>query len=259
MNNNKKKKDITENMKRDYVTNKLLLVFTLAFALLLLFTNIGRMMKSTVSYMTAWNIAKIASGISVAIVVAGIIMLIVEKAKGIDTRFKLLSGKNITVVGVIFAICSVALSLVFSSDMLMLLYVFIPALVVLYIIFYSYPRDFFMIALSVILSGVAIWLLISDLVNSADIAILAIAAAIIVILAIFTIIAQVKGGTIKLFGREVTLFRDGAKYALTYLTYLLSVMLLVAAFLAFDLAIYFVFGLIGYILLIGVYYTVKLI
>ena len=246
-------------MKRDYVTNKLLLVFTLAFALLLLFTNIGRMMKSTVSFMTAWNIAKIASGVSVAAVIAGISMLIVEKAKGIDTKFKLFSGKNITVVGAVIAICSIALSLVFSSSMLMLLYVFIPALVVLYIVYYSYPRDFFMIALSAILSGAAIWLLISDIVNSADGLILGIAAAVIVILAIFTVIAQINGGVVKLFGREVTLFRDGAKYALVYLTYLLSVMLLVAAFLAFDLAIYFIFGLIGYILLIGVYYTVKLI
>ncbi len=259
MKNNKQKKEITETVKKDYVTNKLLLVFTLAFALLLLFMNIGRMMKSTATYMTAWNIAKIASGISCALVLAGIVMLIVEKVKGLDTKYKLLSGKNITVAAAIIALCSTALSLVFSSSMLMLLYVFVPAIVVLYIVYYSYQRDFFMIALSSILSGAAIWLLISDIVNSADSLILAIAALVILVLAVITVVAQVRGGKIKLFGRELTVFRDGAKFALVYLTYILSLMLLVAAFLAADLAIYFIFGLVGYILLIGVYYTVKLI
>ncbi len=259
MKENKQKKEITETVKKDYVTNKLLLVFTLAFALLLLFTNIGRMMRSTATYMAAWNIAKIVSGISIALFVCGIIMIIVEKAKGIDTKYKLLAGKNISVAAAVIALCSIALSFVFSSSMLMLIYLFLVSFVVLYIVYYSYPRDFFMIVLSSILSGTAIWLLISDIVNSADAIILSVVGVLIVLLAVFTVFVQVKGNKFKLFGREFNPFHSDAKFTLVYLSYVLSLLILAAAFLVADLAVYFAFGLIGYILLIGIYYTVKLI
>ena len=259
MKDNKTKKEITETTKKDYVTNKLLLVFTLAFAVLLFFTNISRMMRSTTSFLTAWNITKIVSGVFIALFVVGIIMLIVERAKGIDTKYRLLSGKNISIASAIIAILSLALAIVFSPATLSLIYVFVPALVVLYIIYYSYQREFFMVALSSILSGVGIWLVRSDIVNSADNLVLIAVAVLVVILAAFTVAVQVGKGNIKLFGREVSVFKSGARYALIYLTYILSLLLLVAAFLAPDLAIYFIFGLIAYIVITGIYYTVKLI
>ena len=257
--NNKTKKEVTEATKKDYVTNKLLLVFTLAFAVLLFFTNISRMMRSTTSFLAAWNITKIASGVFIALFIVGIIMLIVERAKGIDTKYRLLSGKNISIASAIIAILSLALAIVFSPTTLTLINVFIPALVVLYIIYYSYQREFFMVALSAVLSGICIWLVKSDIVNSADMLVLAIAAIAVVILAAFTIAIQLGKGTLKLFGREVEVFKSGARYALIYLTYILSLLLLAAAFLAPDLAIYFIFGLIAYIVITGIYYTVKLI
>ncbi len=259
MKDNKAKREVTETVKKDYVTNKLLLVFTLAFALLLFFTNISRMMKSTTSYLTAWNITKITSGVFIALFVVGIIMLIVERAKGIDTKYRLLSGKNISIASAIIAVVSTALAIVFSSTTLTLIYVFIPALVVLYIVYYSYQREFFMVALSSILSGVGIWLFKSDIVNSADMFVLIAVAVLVVLLAAFTIAVQVGKGSLKVFGREVSVFKSDAKYTLIYLTYLLSLLLLAAAFLAPDLAIYFIFGLIAYIVITGIYYTVKLI
>lgn len=246
-------------MKRDYVTNKLLLVFTLAFALLLLFTNIGRMMKSTTTFMLAWNITKILAVASIALFVAGIVMIFVEKAKKINVSCKLLAGKNIAVASFIIAACSTSLSLIFSSTMLLILYVLIPAIVVLYIVFYSYPKDFFMIVLSSILAGAGIWLIMSDVVISADIFVLAISAALIVLLAVFTVWAQIAGCKIKLFGKGFSPFKPDTKYTLVYLTYVLSLLLLAAAFLAADIAIYFIFGLVAYILITGVYYTIKLI
>lgn len=246
-------------MKRDYVTNKLLLVFTLAFVLLLFFTNVGRMMKSTTTYMLAWNMTKVVSVAAIALFVVGIVMIFVEKAKGKDVTCKLLAGRNVAVASFIIAACTGALALIFSGTMLMILYVLIPAIVVLYIVFYSYPKDYFMIVLSSILAGCGIWLLISDVVITADIYALAASAAAIIILAIFTVCANIGGGKIKLFGREFSPFKQDTKYALVYLTYVLSLLLLAAAFLAADIAIYFIFGLIAYILITGVYYTVKLI
>lgn len=246
-------------MKKDYVTNKLLLVFTFAFALLLFFANIGRMMKNITTFMLSWNITKVVACVGAGLFVVGIIMLIVEKAKGRNTKYRLLSGKNISVVSAVIAITAAALSFIFSPEMLTLLYIFIPALVVLYIVYYSYQREFFMTALVSILGGVSIWLLMSDLVNTGDKFIFAVVEILLVLLAVFTIVANVRGGKFSLFGREIAFFKADAKYALAYIAHALSILLLAAAFFFPALAIYFIFALVAYILITGIYFTVKLI
>ena len=259
MKENKSPKDAAMYRKKDYVTNKLLLVFTLAFALLLLLMNVGRMMKSTATFMTAYTVVKIVAVAAVVLVAAGIVMIITEHSKKKDMSYRLFSGKNVTVAALFVAICAIALSLVFSQSMLMLLYIFVPAVVVLYIIYYSYQREFFLIALSCIIGGIGIWLLGSDLVNTKDVFAIAGAAALVILTAGFALWAQLGKGKIKLFGRELAVFKADARYGIIYLTCLLVLMLLAAAFLAPDLAMYFVFALIAYIVLTGVYYTVKLI
>lgn len=259
MNENKSPKDAAMYRKKDYVTNKLLLVFTFAFALLLLLMNIGRMMKSTTTYLAAYTTVKVVVALAVAVAIVGIVMMIVEHIKKRDMSYRLFCGKNITVGAVFVAICAIALSLVFSQEMLMLLYIFVPAVVVLYIIYYSYQREFFMIALSCTIGGIGVWLLRSDLVNSSDMLVLSLSAVAVALCAALTVWAHCGGGKIKLAGRELTLFKKDARYGIVYLTFILVLMLLAASFLAADLAIYFVFGLIGYIVLTGVYYTVKLI
>lgn len=246
-------------MKKDYVTNKLLLVFTFAFAILLFFVNIGRMMSSIKTFKLAQKITGISAWVGIGLLAVGIAVFIIERVLKADTRYRLLSGKNIFVVSAVFTLAALLLNYRFWSDTLTLIYIFIPALVVLYIVYYSYQREFFMIALSTILSGVAIWLVMSDLIISGDILILAAVEAVILILAIITIIAHIRGGKFRLFGRELTLFKQDAKYALSYIASALSVLLLAAAFFFPAYALYFIFALIGYILLTGIYFTIKLI
>lgn len=247
------------NKKNDYVTNKLLLVFTLAFALILLLMNISRMMKSTATYLAAITLTKVSAIVAGAAVVLGIVMMIIEHSKKTDTSLKLFSGKNITIGALFVAICLFPLTQVFRAETLTLLYIFVPSVIVLYIIYYSYPREFFMITLACIVGGIGIWLLRSDVINSKDMLALIGAAAVIVLEALFTVWAQLGGGKISLFGRELSPFKKDARFGIVYLTFALVLALLAASFLAADLAIYFIFGLIAYIVIVGVYYTVKLI
>ena len=99
----------------------------------------------------------------------------------------------------------------------------------------------------------------SDLVNTKDVLAIAGAAAAVVLTAAFALWAQLGKGKVKLFGREFAPFKSDARYGIVYLTCLLVILLLAAAFLAPDIAMYFVFALIAYIVLTGIYYTVKLI
>ena len=259
MKDNNMSKGAADNKKKDYVTNKLLLVFTFAFALLMLLMNVGRMMKSTATFMGAYTAVKVVAVVAAVATVAGIVMMIVERVKKADVKYRLFAGKNVTLCAFFLAICAAALSIVFSQSMLMLLYIFVPAVVALYIIYYSYQREFFMIAASSIIGGTGIWLLGSELINSGDMLVIIASAVAVVILAAFTVWANIGKGKIKLFGRELCPFKSDARYGIVYLTYVLVLMLLAAAFLAADIAIYFVFGLIAYIVLLGVYYTIKLI
>lgn len=257
---NRERKEVTETMKRDYVTNKLLLVFTLAFVLLLAFTNIGRVMRSVdSSYKLVWDITKVATGVFAALFLCGIARIFYEKARGIDTKYRLLSGKNIALASAFFAICMLPIALTFNPKVLNILYVFVPAVVVLYIVYYSYQREFFMIALSSAIGGVGIWLVHSSLVNALDKFIVIAVGLAMVLLIAFTVVAQLGNGILRMFDREFVFFKPGTRYALVYLTYFLVLALIAAAFLAGDIAMYFVYGLIAYLVLIGIYYTVKLV
>lgn len=256
---NSPKDNITNAKKNDYVVNKLLLVFTIAFALILFLMNIGRMMKSTATYVGALTATRILAVLSVAGLIFGIILAIVEHARGKDTRCKLMKGKNIAVVSAFIAVVAGALSLVYNPTMLFVLYVFIPAVVVLYIVYYSYPREFFMIALASALGGIGIWLMVYGVVGKSSGLLLSLVAAAIVLLAVFTVLAHTGKGKIKLFGREFTPFKSDARYGIVYLSFILVLAVLAASLLAADIASYFVFGLIGYIVIVAIYYTIKLI
>lgn len=238
---------------KDYVTNKLLLVFTLAFAVLLFVLNISNAMHS-IHMATALTVTRIVAIAGVAVLILGIGMACGEKAKKKDMSLKLFRGSHVAISGAFIAVCAGALSFAFLPEMITLLYICIPALVVLYIIRTTYPREFFFIALASVVGGLGIWLVGSEFINR-DVVVLAAVAAVIIILAVLTIIAQAGKG--KIGKKEI--FKNDAKYAIVYLSYVLVLLLLAASFLALDLTFYFVLGIVAYIVLIGIYYTVKLI
>ena len=66
--------------KQDYATNKLLLIFTVAFGFIIYFMNIGRAMKDIRTYVPAWDGVKLAVWIGVGAIVLGIIIAVVERS-----------------------------------------------------------------------------------------------------------------------------------------------------------------------------------
>jgi len=259
LNNNKSAKDIEQIKKQDYATNKLLITFTLAFGFIIFFMNIGRMMKDIRTYISAQDIVKTSVWVAVGIVAAGIIVAVIERAVKRNTKYKIFTGVNIAAVAAFFALCAAFLGYYsFTPETLTLLYIFIPAIVVLLIIFHSYQREFFMLSLASAIGGIGIWLIGSGIVSDPNKVVILVYAAVAVLAAI-TVWAQAGKGTIKLFGKKLEIFKSDARYLILYLTYALVIALVATALLVADIAIWFVFGLIGYIILAGIYYTVKLI
>ena len=243
---------------QDYVVNKLLCVFTLAFLLILGLMNISRMMSRADSYVSAFTAMPYIAAVFAVLTVLCIVWAIIAKAKGVDTSYRLLTGKHFAFVFAFCTLCAALLALSFNKGMLTFLYVLIPVVAVLYIIFYSYPRDFFVVATTSCLGAIAVWVLATlktgGLYPTLLYAFAALALVVLVAAVVLTVIAQVKGG--KLFGANF--FDSKALYALLYVTYALVLAAIAAAFILGNSVLYFAaFGLVGYLVVVGICYTVR--
>lgn len=235
----------------DYITNKLLAAFTLAFLLILVLMNIGRMMTKTTTLVQTMHMMPYFAGVCAAGVVFGIVYGIVRKNKGKDDSYCLLSGKNIAVFFGILTFVFGSLTYAFRKETLTMLYVVIPSLTVLYIVFYSYPRDFFVIACTLALGAVACWLtsdMIGGTMNLLGYMVGA-GAALLLILGVVAVLWALRHGVF---------FKEKRVHApLMFVCFGLAlVALALAVFVGSVLFSYTVFGLIGVLVLLGVYYTI---
>lgn len=244
------------NRAQDYIVNKMLCVFTLAFLLILGLMNVSRMMSRADSYVLAFkSMPYIAAGFAL-VAVGCVVWALIARAKNVDTRYRLLTGKHLAIVFAFCALCAGVLAYAFTKETLTFLYVFIPTVAVLFIIFYSYPRDFFAIAASSGLGAIAVWAIAKLGMESPVLMITVFVVSVLALLFRFvcTVIAQKNGG--KLFGSE--LFASNALYALMYVTYVLVLAALIAILVLGPAALYYAaFGLVGYLVLVGIYYTVR--
>lgn len=244
---------------QDYVTNKLLCAFTIAFILIIALINVGRMMRSTDTFVTTFNAIGIFTWIMLALTVVAIVFAIIAKVRGKDEKYKLVTAKHIAVVLAFVTACSAALAFAFNENTINLLYIFIPAVTVLFIIYHTFPRDFFVLSLVAGFGAIGLWLMGSAMGYGIGVArfslIIGAMLAMLVIATVLTIVAQLSGG--KLFGKSF--FNKEAKYALLYVAYALTLaLMLVMWFVATPATYYCVFALLAYIILTGVYFAVKM-
>lgn len=243
---------------QDYVVNKLLCVFTIAFLLILGLMNVSRMMSRADSFVAMFRIMPyLAIGFGV-LTVGSIVWALIAKGKGVDTSYRLITGKHFAYIFAFCTLCAALLAFSFNKEMLTFLYVLIPVVAVLYIIFYSYPRDFFFIALSACLGAIAVWVLAGLKTGALYPALLTLLSAFSLVIwlvaVVLTIMAHKNSG--KLFGKEV--FASNALYALMYVTYALVLAAVAAAVLFGNAVLYYAaFGLVGYLVLVGIFYTVR--
>lgn len=243
---------------QDYVVNKLLCVFTIAFLLVLGLMNVSRMMSradSFVAMFRAMPYLVVAFGV---LTVLSIVWAVVEKVKAVDTSYRLITGKHFAYIFAFCTLCAALLAFSFNKDMLTFLYVLIPVVAVLYIVFYSYPRDFFLIAVSACLGAIAVWVLAGLKTGALYLTLLyvlsALALLVWLVAVVLTISAHKNGG--KVFGKDF--FSANALYALMYVTYALVLAAVAVAVLLGNTVLYYAaFGLVGYLVLVGIFYTVR--
>ena len=135
----------TDPKRSDYITNKVLLVFSgcLLGVLGLMFLN------NVLGYSVYWEIGLAAIGVmrivGVVLAVIGVLLVLREKKRGFDMSYRVFKGSTLVVFGV-------ALAIVFSIvdynavTGIHFLYVALPAYAFAYLIYHSYQPEFFIIA-----------------------------------------------------------------------------------------------------------------
>lgn len=148
----------------------------------------------------------------------------------------------------------------FYGSGIQLMYVAVPVVVVLAVIFYLYQREFFLISCESALALLSIWVCSRGL--NGRYAMLAYGCVAVCALAVVGVAwlcrqAQAENGMLELSGKNVRLFAKDANYALLYLgAIILLVVLILAAIGINQMALYAV--TVAWLLIAAVYYTVKL-
>jgi len=144
---------------KDFVTNKVLLAFTVGVAMIMILLNIFRMMSKILTFSSARTATDVLFIASCVVAGLGMIKFIVEKSLHRDVEFKLFTGATLIVIGLFCAACFGVLSLRFDPSTFTMLYGGIPAAVMLYIIYYSFDPAFFIVSLLCVVGSCSAWLI----------------------------------------------------------------------------------------------------
>ena len=255
------KKVSQENLKQDYATNKLLCAFTIAFVMILGVMYFRRQMR-TDTWVTGMNTLKTLSIVLLVATVIFAALAIIFKIKGKDQKYKLVIPKHLAFVCGFATLCFGALSFAYSPNTVNFLYVVIAAVTVLFIVYHTYPRDFFAISLISAFGAIALWVTSTAISGGMGASklwlIIGFELTVIVLLLAATIIVQANGGKL-CRKKKCRLFEKGAKYFLIYAAYALVLALLAATWFMVGAALYhFLFILLAYFVVAGIYYTFKM-
>lgn len=248
---------------KDYITNKVLLVFTLCLCGVLALMMLYRLLAYGSSYSTGVIVSRIILGLSIAGMVFGAYMLSRERKNNTDMRFRLWRGKHVLLVTAVIFVCMLFISY-FGARAIKPLYIILPAVAVYYLIFHSYPREFFIVSLD---CGLAATLLLVvrrafSSTNFVSFAYISVAAALVLAGAQVILLSKIRqrGGITGLIdGKTEKLFTAPHAYPMMFASAaVLLILVALGAFLGAQIAYYMIFVSIGYLFVTAVYYTVKM-
>lgn len=252
------KKPISEE---EYTTNKVLTVFSVCLLGVLLLMIVQRLMDYGNTWATGMLVSKILLGIGVVIAVCGVALLVREASGKRSANRRILCGRNVLIVGVVMAAAMAAI-LYLGTGPIKLLYVVLPVLAVYYLVYHSYAREFFLIAVDTGV-GVALMWLVHRALDSASyvwMSYVALGAAVVLTVVQLVCVSTLRGknGKITHNGKKINLqFSKNAYTMLTVTPVLMAV--LVAAVLFAPTYMLIAMGVAAaYLFITAVYYTVKL-
>ncbi|MEG1240026.1 MAG: hypothetical protein RSD46_01615 [Oscillospiraceae bacterium] len=158
------------------------------------------------------------------------------------------------------AICS-AVTTLWRAAGLDLLYMLLPAICILALVYYLYQREFFTVALLSAGTLLATWLLwkAAGTPSTITYAVCIFVAVLAVVIAIVTRLLQMKDGQFTVKETKLRVFQKNATYLCIYITCIISILVLLAGLLLGATAAYAaLFLTVAWIFIMAVFYTVRL-
>ena len=256
--NKKEQQKLQREHQEDAVLNKVLIwivgAVVLEFLMLLLNRYYVHYTPATISLaMTLRSVFRVlAVALPVCAVALGVWCFSLYK-KGKSVR---LAG-FLTVLGAALALCAVAVAVLGGSG-IRLLYIGIPAVTVLMLIYYLYQREFFVSAALSAMGLLGVYLIPRTELFFAVPYIYAAAAA-VVLAAVLLLCRKLQSGkgNLSVKGKTVEVFAKSAKYAMVYTTCGVVAAVMIAACFVGNMAL--LYGILAaWLLIMAVYYTVQL-
>jgi len=255
-----KHKTASEN---DFITNKIIFVFSLALLGVLALMGVYRLISDTSTADITVLILKIIGAFSLACTVIAIPLGLTDKRKGNDEESSnILSSQNIAVFFVILSFCCFFIAFSDSSAAIRTLYIIIPAFAILYLIKSVFMRDFFTVSLICSIGSLLLWGM-SNVLAGGHVFLFPLLVVLGLLSSIaMAIVLHVARGNDGIFSASDVTFAvmDSDKgYSVPYLTLaILAVLFVVSMFVTAQTILWFSFAVLGYLFILTVYYTVKL-
>lgn len=243
--------------RNDYVTNKVLTVFSICLLGVLGLMALNNMLNYSAHWQTALTVVQVLRIVGVIVAAAGALWLVSERKKGKDTRYQIVCGRSVLVLGIVLAVVFSAIGWN-PNEAIKACYVALPAFAFYYLIFHSYQPEFFVIAADCGLAAGVVALAMTAFGQSLRYVLLV--AAVVVFAVQLVLVQKVKGSKGKLvLGKKKYAF-DFSKNAYLMMTLTPVVMAVIAAVGALSgMALPALIAAGVYFFVTAVYYTVKLV
>lgn len=234
---------------QDYITNKILAVFSLCLFGVMALWYVNNLLFHSTQYMLGLQILDIARWVGVALVAVSLVLFVLDRKSGRDPH-RLLAGQNLLLAAVLFTVV-VTLVDIDPVHMIKLFYGVLPALAVYYLIYHSYQPEFFLIATD---CAVAAALLLGVRLSQGTAAAY-FAAVLAVVLAAVQIVYVRK----RLSGSKLPAgFGPKAWAVISVTAAVMAALVVLGALLGPARVFYLLCAAAAYLFILAVYYTVKL-
>ncbi len=246
--------------RNDFITNKIIVVFILAFAMSVALMLISRGLDNVDTFIGTYYTVYILGFAGVVGVTLGIIKEILDYRHKRDMSRKIITGHGIAICSAVVAISSFLILFGGYSNSIRFLYVAIPSLAVLYLIYMIYQREFCTLATFGVIIALYFWRFAQFYKGSVRF-IAAQCVLLLLCLCAGSLLALLKrgDGVLIVSGRKLRLLETDAEYGASYLFVALLAMILVAAFFVPNAAmIYLAFTTLAVVFIMAVYYAVRM-
>ena len=148
----------TTKEQKDLVSNKLMLLLTVCFMAMLALTFIHRAIDGLSTMTMIYTLLRLLAILGVLMIIASVIYMVKCKREQRDESEKTITSRGLFIFSVLFMLSMLSV-LLFHINAVKFLYVLLPMYAGLYLVYQTYPQEFFLIGAHSCVYGILFYVL----------------------------------------------------------------------------------------------------